>query len=86
MDFIERSTETWGLLWRSNGAMTGHCEHLIRENSVPVLFRTRREARAYRDKRFGYIRDREDLRTWPHRVKMPKVVRVCSTVVRTEDD
>jgi len=87
MDFIERSTETWGLVHRSKGAaLEGYHEHLIRENCVPVLFSTRREARAYRDKRFGYIRDREELRTWPHGLKMPKVVRVRTTVIRTEDD
>lgn len=86
MASIERRTETWGLVWRSNGAMEGYCEHIIREKGLPVLFRTRREARAYRDEQFGAIREDEGLRRPPYNMKMPKVVRMGIAVVRTENE
>ena len=74
----------WGLLWRSDNRLDGHTEHLLRHWRTydpglvnnPLLFRTRRQARAYRDEHFGYIRNRPDLKAEPHEWKLPKVVKV----------
>jgi hypothetical protein len=41
-----------------------------------VMFRSRSEARKYRDKSYGYIRKRIDLKQEPHGWKLPRVVRI----------
>jgi hypothetical protein len=46
------------------------------EDRVPVIFRTRAEARAWVDKRYGYIRGRKDLYAAPHGWRMPSPIRV----------
>jgi hypothetical protein len=71
-----RSISRWGALWRSYNALDGKREHLLCENGNPLLFRTRAEARAYIAKRYGYIKEREDLRREPHGWMLPKAVRV----------
>jgi hypothetical protein len=43
---------------------------------LPALFRTRREARAWIEREYGYIRRRPDLRAEPHGWRMPVAVRV----------
>ncbi len=47
---------------------------------VTMAFRTRREARAYIEKQYGYIRNRPDLQASPHCWRMPKAVRISVTV------
>lgn len=49
-------------------------------NGMPLLFHTRREARQYRDKHYGYIRHRKDLRQEPHGWRLPVPVRVHVTL------
>ena len=66
----------WGCLWHAKNKLNGVTEHLICEKEAPVLFRTRREARAYIKLRFGYIYRRDDLRREPHGWRMPKAIRV----------
>jgi hypothetical protein len=66
----------WGLLWRSCSFLDGRREHLIREDCLVKMFRTRREARAYAQEKYGYIKTREDLRREPHGWRMPAPVRV----------
>lgn len=66
------SDDRWALLWRSTGG-----QHLLRGGDCNVmLFRTRQQARDHRDEKYGYIRDRPDLRRAPHGWKLPKVLRV----------
>ena len=50
--------------------------HIIHRGCVPVLFRTRKEAVAFREETFGYIRKRKDLRSAPHFWRMPKLIKV----------
>lgn len=75
----------WGVLWLSTNLLDGNNEHLIfdrlHENRGPgpSLFKTRSEARKFRDKHFGYIRTRPDLKAEPHGWKLPRVVRVKAT-------
>lgn len=74
----------WGLFdWKPKEAMarnkpgaTFHYEHLVFDEGYPAMFRTRREARAFSEKRYGYIKKRPDLRTYPHFWRMPKPVRI----------
>jgi hypothetical protein len=70
----------WGLLWRSENCLDGKRQHLCCESCVPVLFRTRQEARDYADRRYGYIRTRPDLQTEPHGWRLPLPVRVAVQV------
>lgn len=76
MSYVKLSAERWGLLSDKTDQLDGRTVHLIFDNCLPVLFRTRREARAYATKRFGYIKTRPDLRREPHCDRMPKAVRV----------
>ena len=66
----------WGAKWVSESSLSGRREHLINEHCLPVLFRTRREARAYIKREYGYIAERADLRAEPHGWQMPRAVRV----------
>jgi len=65
----------WGLLWVQRGDKAH--ERLIYEDCLPALFRTRKAARAYAERRYGYIRHRRDLRSPPHEWRMPRPVRVA---------
>ena len=72
----------WGVLWRDRGCpRCDHIhtagDHLIWDTSDDYrLFRTRREARAYIEKAYGYIRERSDLRGCPHHWRLPVAGRV----------
>lgn len=74
------SPPRWALLSDKTTQLDGRRVHLIYEDCLPVLFRTRREARKYAEKRFGYIKSRPDLRREPHCCRMPKAVRVRASV------
>ena len=53
------------------------CNHLVYEDRMPVLFRTRAEAREWIKARYGYIRKRKDLRwTRIYPWRMPTPIRV----------
>ncbi len=66
----------WGLLWRSENRLDGKREHLCHDQGEAALFWTRAQARAFREEKYGYIRQRPDLQAEPHGWKMPKIVRV----------
>ncbi len=57
----------WGIKWHV-GIMWHNCE--------PLLFHKRKDARAYIEKEYGYIKTREDLRRPPYNWRLPKAVRV----------
>jgi hypothetical protein len=79
----------WGILWRSDNMLDGKRQHLVfgsfyePKGPGPTLFLTRAEAREFRDKHYGYIRTREDLKREPHGWKLPRVVRVRATYATT---
>jgi len=50
-----------------------------------LIFRTRAEARAYREDRYGYLRDRPDLKLEPFGWKMPKVIKVIVSIKECTD-
>lgn len=66
----------WGALWRSRSSLDGPCSHIINVACLPVLFRTRQEAKDFIDKNYGYIKIRRDLREEPHGWRIPVPVRV----------
>ena len=73
----------WGALWRERDSQGRVAEYLLRENTLPVLFRTRREAREWIDTHYGYITRRPDLRAEPFRWRMPCPVRVTVNIAPT---
>lgn len=66
----------WAALWRSENRLDGKRSYLIYLDGYPVLFKTRKEAREYIKREYGYIQSRPDLRSEPHGWKMPISVRV----------
>lgn len=60
-------TTRWSVKWHP-GIMWHNCQ--------PLLFFTRREARAFIQEHYGYIKTREDLRRPPHNWRLPTAVRV----------
>jgi hypothetical protein len=65
----------WAIQWRSRTRLDGVQTRFQWSNEIR-LFRTRREARAFIDMEYSYIRNRPDLRTEPHGWRMPRAVRV----------
>jgi hypothetical protein len=72
---MEKVLRRWAVLWNQRN-QAGVTRHFMMENCVPVLFRTRKEARSWAQKHFGYIRNRFDLRREPHGWKVPLAVKV----------
>jgi len=66
----------WGAMWRSNCKMEGKTRHLIYDNCLPVLFRTKKACQEWIKKKHGYIATRKDLRAEPHGWRMPIPIRV----------
>lgn len=93
---IARKTSTaWGVLLRkSANCLDGPSERLCGRHLGPngptppvemegfnlLAFRTRRECRRFVRERWGYMKDRPDLRDWPHGDLMPKPVKISITV------
>jgi hypothetical protein len=67
-------------LWHDDSELDGCRRYLIWNHEEGPgafrLFRTRREAREYIERRYGYIRHRPDLRAQPHGWHMPTAVPV----------
>lgn len=69
----------WAVMWRSENRLDGRRRWFIGAIDISqpyYLFRTRKEAQAWIEKRYGYIRERKDLRREPHGWRMPIPVRV----------
>jgi len=73
----------WGALWIEKGSLDGDHEHLLYNSSLkPVMFKTRKKARAWIETHFGYIKTRKDLRIFPHGWRMPIPVKITVTYVK----
>ena len=72
-----RGVERWGCAWRTKFGI----EHLLYENLLPMLFVKKREAEAYIEQKYGYMRTRPDLRAAPHHWRMPIPVRVTVELI-----
>ncbi len=68
--------DLWAGEWHSKNDLDGERRHILYHNCLPVLFRTRREIRAYIKKEYGYIAHRPDLQMEPHGWKTPQAIRV----------
>lgn len=78
-----REVIRWAIQWRSDSRLDGKVSHIMWDGVYPYLFRTRREARALIQEKWGYIKRRPDLRREPHGWKMPRPVRVTVTMQLT---
>jgi hypothetical protein len=72
-------TQLWAPKWTSKNHTDGVTSHLIWDNLLPALFRSRRECREFIEHKYGYIRNRPDLQREPHGWKMPRPVKVTIT-------
>lgn len=72
---MPRSKTRWAVKWRST-----HESWLMSRQCLPLLFTTRKEARAWIEENYGYIRTRPDLRAAPHGWRMPQAVLVTVTL------
>lgn len=70
------STNYWGVLWRYENKLDGKRSHLLHENGLPVVFRTRRRAIDHIKDKFGYLHMRPDLKAEPHGWKMPVPIKI----------
>ena len=66
----------WAGQWYSHNILDGVTKHILYDNCLPTLFRTRRQCREYIKERCDYIKDRKDLREEPHGWRLPKAVKV----------
>ena len=66
----------WAGEWHTKNCLDGDRRHILNENCLPVLFRTRSKCRAYLKDKYGYITKRQDLRDEPHGWRMPQAVKV----------
>lgn len=75
----QRICSAWAALWQSENKLNGKKRYIIHRDLLPALFKTRKQARDYIEKRYGYIRSRPDLQSEPHGWRMPKAIRVTIT-------
>ena len=66
----------WAAEWYSQDMLDGETRHIIYEDCLPKLSRTRRECREFIQEKYGYIALRPDLRKEPHGWRMPRAIKV----------
>lgn len=66
----------WAAQWHSKNSLDGDTRHIINENCLPKLFRTRQTCRNWIKEKYGYIKDRKDLRAEPHGWRLPVAIKV----------
>jgi hypothetical protein len=66
----------WAALWRSKNKIDGFTTHLIYSGGRLAIFKTRRLAREFITREYGYITARPDLQAEPHGWKLPTAVKV----------
>jgi hypothetical protein len=76
----------WAVQWYSRNRLDGTRKGWMWEDGGPLLFRSRREARAYVRQKYGYIATRHDLRTEPHGWRLPRAVKVSVLLVPQGQD
>ena len=80
MELLYTTKTVWALKWISDSKLDGHIERFMGKPMGWKVFRTRAEARAYRDETYGYIKNRPDLKAEPHGWKLPRVVKVVLSI------
>lgn len=71
----------WAGQWYSKNKLDGVYKHLLCENCLPILFKTRRECRQFINDKYGYIKERKDLREEPHGWRLPRAVKVIIQIL-----
>ena len=66
----------WAGQWHSCNRLDGDRKHLLYEDCLPKLFKTRKAAREYLKEKYGYIANRLDLQDEPHGWLMPRPIKV----------
>ena len=66
----------WAAQWHSKNALDGDKKHILYEDCLPMLFRTRARCRKWIKGKYGYIAERPDLRAEPHGWRIPQPVKV----------
>lgn len=75
----------WAGQWYSNNQLDGARKHILYENRLPMLFRTRSECREWIKLKYGYIKERPDLRGEPHGWHYPQAIKVfVSPLIKDE--
>lgn len=74
--YPESRVVRWAVFWRSGDGKERGDRHFMWNYATTLTFNTRREARAYIEEQYGYIRTRPDLRQEPFRWRLPEAVRV----------
>lgn len=54
----------------------------VQEGCIPLLFRTRREARLRQQALHGYVKTRKDLRAAPHHWRLHEPIKLSVTMKR----
>lgn len=71
----------WGVMWNSKND-----RHIMYQNCLPAVFRTRAEAMIWIQEHYGYIKNRKDLRSAPFYWRMPVPVKVKVVELHEKDD
>lgn len=64
----------WAAQWYSKNRLDGETRHIIYDDCLPALFRTRHECREYIKEKYGYIKSRQDLHQEPHGWRVPRPI------------
>ena len=76
MQTIIATEKRWAIQWRQENSLDGKRSYLLGVGDGYKTFRTRSQAREFIEERFGYIRNRTDLKAEPHGWKMPRAIKV----------
>ena len=71
----------WAAEWYSKSKLDGEKQHLIYNDGVVLLFKSKKKCSEYIKDRYGYISKRKDLRAEPHGWRMPQPVKVTVQVI-----
>ena len=68
----------WAIVWRQSNKLAEDSRSFVIEptRGMTILFSTRKEARAYRESRWGHIREKDGLQWKAQGWKFPQVVKV----------
>jgi len=66
----------WAALWWQRNSIDGDIEYILRENLLPKLFKTRHECKIWIKEKYGYIKNRNDLRRYPHGWRLPQPIKI----------
>ena len=82
---LTRMSNLWAAEWHSCNRLDGERRHILYEDSLPKMFRTRAETRAYIKEKYGYIATRRDLCEEPHGWRMPQAVKASRLMFLGEE-